>query len=105
MNGGLINAILGATLGTNLSLSVMDYQALINARIDALDFLTALSTRINMTGATYDSVLDSNVKISDIIAAALTTQQAANGANAATTALSTIRKPSQAARQKSNRAR
>ncbi|MGH6713536.1 MAG: pilus assembly protein TadG-related protein, partial [Bradyrhizobium sp.] len=90
LNGGLINGILGATLGTTLSLSVMDYQALINARIDALDFLTALSTRINMTGATYDSVLSSNVKVSDIIAAALTTQQATNGASAATTALSTI---------------
>jgi uncharacterized membrane protein len=90
VNGGLINAILSATLGTNLSLSAMDYQALINARIDALDFLTALATRINMTGATYDSVLTSNVKISDIIAAALTSQQATNGANAATTALSTI---------------
>jgi uncharacterized membrane protein len=90
VNGGLINAILGATLGTNLSLSVMDYQALINARIDALDFLTALATRINMTGGTYDSVLTSNVKISDIMAAALTTQQATNGASAATTALSTI---------------
>lgn len=90
VNGGLINAILGATLGTSLSLSAMDYQALINARIDTLDFLTALATRINMTGATYDSVLSGNVKVSDIIAAALTTQQATNGANAATTALSTI---------------
>ena len=90
LNGGLINAILGATLGTNLSLSVMDYQALLSARIDALDFLNALATRIDMTGATYDSVLSSNVKVSDIIAAALTTQQAANGASVATTALSTI---------------
>ncbi|MBN8989451.1 MAG: hypothetical protein J0H42_14475 [Rhizobiales bacterium] len=90
LNGGLINAMLGATLGTNLSLSVMDYQALLNARIDALTFVNALATRINMTGATYNSVLSSNVKISDIIAAALTTQQTTNGANAATTALSTI---------------
>ncbi|WP_192738598.1 pilus assembly protein TadG-related protein [Bradyrhizobium sp. OAE829] len=90
VNNGLINAMLGATLGTNLSLSVMDYEALVSARIDALDFLTALATRINLTGATYDSVLTSNVTISDIIAAALTTHQAANGANAATAALSTI---------------
>ncbi|MBR1248034.1 hypothetical protein JQ609_14010 [Bradyrhizobium sp. AUGA SZCCT0169] len=90
VNNGLINAMLGATLGTNLSLSVMDYEALISARIDALDFLSALATRINLTGATYDSVLTSNVKVADIIAAALTTQQTANGANAATAALSTI---------------
>jgi uncharacterized membrane protein len=90
LNGGLLNAVLGATLGTTLSLSVMDYQALLSARIDALDFLSALATRINMTGATYNSVLSSNVKVSDIIAAALTTQQVANGASVATTALSTI---------------
>ena len=90
LNGGLLNSILGATLGTTLSLSVMDYQALLNARIDALEFVSALATRINMTGATYESVLDANVKVSDIIAAALTTQQVTNGANAATTALSTI---------------
>ena len=90
LNGGLLNAMLGSMLGTTLSLSVMDYQSLINARIDALDFLSALATRVNMTGVTYDSLLDSNIKVSDIIAAALTTQQATNGANAATTALSTI---------------
>lgn len=90
LNGGLINAILGGMLGTTLSLSVMDYQNLINARIDALDFLSTLATRVNMTGASYDSVLTSNIRISDIVAAALTTQQVTNGANAATTALSTI---------------
>jgi uncharacterized membrane protein len=90
LNGGLINAMLGSMLGTTLSLQAMDYQNLINARIDALDFLTALATRINLTGATYNSVLTSNVKIADIVAAALTTQQTTNGANSATTALSTI---------------
>lgn len=90
LNGGLINAMLGDMLGTTLSLSAMDYQALLNARIDALDFLGALATRVNLTGATYDSVLNSNVKVADIIAAALTTQQVTNGANSATTALSSI---------------
>jgi uncharacterized membrane protein len=90
LNGGLVNAMLGSMLGTTLSLSVMDYQSLINARIDALDFLSALATRVNLTGTTYDSLLSTNIKVSDIIAAALTAQQAANGANAATTALSTI---------------
>jgi uncharacterized membrane protein len=90
VNNGLLNAILGGMLGTTLSLSVMDYQALANARIDAFDFLSALATRANLTGATYNDVLTSNIKVADIIAAALTTQQAANGGNSATTALSTI---------------
>jgi uncharacterized membrane protein len=90
LNGGLLNAILGGMLGTSLSLSVMDYQSLINARIDAFDFMSALATRVNLTGATYNTILASNLKVSDIVAAALTAQQTHNGANAATTALSTI---------------
>ena len=57
LNGGLLNAILGRMLGTTLSLSAMDYQALIDAHIDAFDFLNALATRLDLTGVTYDSVL------------------------------------------------
>ncbi|MBR0897432.1 hypothetical protein JQ616_20955 [Bradyrhizobium tropiciagri] len=90
VNGGVINALLGSMLGTSLSLSVMDYNSLISAKIDALDFLSALATRVNLTGVTYSDLLSSNFKVGDIIAAALTTQQITNGANAATTALSTI---------------
>ncbi|MDI1264028.1 MAG: pilus assembly protein TadG-related protein, partial [bacterium] len=90
IDGGLVNAMLGRMLGTTLSLSAMDYQALINARIDALDFLSVLATRVNMTGVTYDSLLTGNIKVSDIIAAALTTQQTTNGGSPATTALSSI---------------
>jgi uncharacterized membrane protein len=90
LNGGLLNAVLGRMLGTTLSLSVMDYQALIDAHIDAFDFLNALATRLDLTGVTYDSVLSGNVKVADIVAAMLSAQQAANGMNAATTALSNI---------------
>lgn len=90
VNGGALNALLGSMLGTTLSLSVMDYNSLISAKIDALDFLSALATRVNLTGVTYNDLLNSNIKVGDIMAAALTTQQITNGANAATTALSTI---------------
>lgn len=90
VNGGALNALLGSMLGTTLSLSVMDYNSLISAKIDALDFLSALATRVNLTGVTYSDLLSSNLKVGDIMAAALTTQQITNGAGAATTALSTI---------------
>ncbi|MGY4318846.1 pilus assembly protein TadG-related protein [Bradyrhizobium sp. JR3.5] len=90
VNGGVLNALLGSMLGTTLSLSVMDYNSLISAKIDALDFLSALATRVNLTGVTYSDLLSSNFKVGDIMAAALTTQQITNGAGAATTALSTI---------------
>jgi uncharacterized membrane protein len=90
LNGGLLNNVLGAMLGTTLSLSVMDYNALLGARIDAFDFLTALATRVNLTGVTYDTLLKANIKVSDILAAALSAQQAANGGGTATTALSLV---------------
>lgn len=90
LNGGVLNSVLGSLLGTTLSLSVMDYQALLNARIDAFDFLSALATRIGLTAATYETVLSANVKVGDILAAALNAQQSTNGASTATTALSTI---------------
>jgi len=90
INGGLLNAMLGGLLGTTLSLSVMDYQSLASANIDAFSFLSAVATRVNLTAATYNTVLTSNIKVSDIIAAMLSAQQAANGASSATTALSTI---------------
>jgi uncharacterized membrane protein len=90
LNGGLLNSVLGSMLGTTLSLSVMDYNALLGARIDAFSFLSALATRISLTGVTYDTLLKSNIKIGDILSAALSAQQAANGSGTATTALSTI---------------
>lgn len=90
LNGGLLNGVLGSLLGTSLSLSVMDYQALANAKIDALDFLSALATKANLTAATYADVLDSNVKIGDVVGALVTAQQAAGGVNAATGALQQI---------------
>jgi uncharacterized membrane protein len=90
VNGGLVNAMLGGMLGTSLSLSVMDYQSLASARIDAFDFMSALATRVNLTGATYNTILTGNLKVSDMIAAALSAQQADNGASSATTALSSI---------------
>lgn len=90
VNGGVLNAILGSMLGTTLSLSAMDYQSLASAKIDAFSFLSAVATRANLTAATYDSVLSGNIKVSDIVAAMLSTQQAANGASTATTALSSI---------------
>lgn len=90
LNGGLLNGVLGSLLGTTLSLSVMDYQSLLNARIDAFDFLNALATRVGLTAGTYSSVLNANVKVGDILAAALGAQQSTNGAGSATTAMSTI---------------
>ena len=69
VDGGLLNQVLGGLLGSSLSLSVMDYQSLINAKIDLFNFMDALATRLSLTGVTYDSLLNSNIKIGQFMAA------------------------------------
>jgi len=90
LNAGLLNQILGSLLGTTLSLSVMDYQALLNAQIDAFQYMSALATQVNVTGVTYNQLLAGQMKLPDLVAALLATQRAANGNNSATLALSSI---------------
>jgi uncharacterized membrane protein len=91
VDGGLLNQLLGGLLGANLSLTVMDYQALINTQIDLFNFMDALATRINMTGATYSSVLSANARVSDILNAMLDAQKSQYGSqHSAVRALSDV---------------
>ena len=69
LNEGILNQLLGSTLGGKISLSVMDYRALADLRIDAFDYLDAIATRARITGPTYDSVLDGDVAVGDAVGA------------------------------------
>ena len=69
LDGGLLNSLLGGLLGGGVSLSVMDYDALIKARVDLFDFSKRLATRLNLTAATYDDVLKADAKLGDVLAA------------------------------------
>lgn len=69
LDGGLANALLGALLGGNISLSVMDYRALVSADVSVLPFLDALATRIGITAGTYSDVLAAEATIGQIAAA------------------------------------
>jgi uncharacterized membrane protein len=90
LDGGLINQLLGGLLGTRLTLSAMDYQALLDARIDLFDFLSALATKVDLTGVSYDRLLASNVKMVDALDAMVTVQREASGLSTATSALMAI---------------
>ncbi|MGB3272380.1 MAG: pilus assembly protein TadG-related protein [Xanthobacteraceae bacterium] len=90
LNGGLLNQLLGGLLGTTLSLSAMDYQTLLDAKIDLFDFLSALATKIDLTGVSYDRLLASNVKVVDALDAMLTVEREATGLSTATSALAAI---------------
>lgn len=61
VNGGLLNGILGGLLGTTVSLNVMDYNALIDADINALHVLNALAVDLNLTAGTYKDVLETDI--------------------------------------------
>jgi uncharacterized membrane protein len=80
LNGGLLNSILGKLLGTNISLSLMDYQSLASAHIDAFSFLSSLATQVNLTGVSYNQLLQSNIKVGDVLQAMLATQSGGSSA-------------------------
>jgi uncharacterized membrane protein len=69
LNGGILNALLGKLLGTTLSLSVMDYNALLGADVNALTFLDALATELDITAGTYDEVLAADATLGQIAGA------------------------------------
>lgn len=70
VRGGVANALLGSLLGTNISLTAMDYDSLLAADVEALSFLSALATRGHLTAVTYDDVLSSSASSGDILTAA-----------------------------------
>ncbi|WP_296746165.1 TadG family pilus assembly protein [Mesorhizobium sp.] len=69
LNGGILNSLLSGLLGGNISLSVMDYNALVSADVDVLSFTSALATQLNLTAGTYSDVLASKATIGQIAAA------------------------------------
>jgi uncharacterized membrane protein len=71
VGSGMINNVLGGLLGTNLSLSAIAYDGLINGRVDALTFLDALATRIGLQAGTYDDLLTSTVSVGNVVDAAI----------------------------------
>ena len=67
LNGGLLNKVLGTLLGTDLSLSVMDYRALLEADVDVFSFSEALATELRLTGVTYDELLQTEISLGKFI--------------------------------------
>src|SRR5690606_28584241 len=69
LDGGMVNAVLGGLLGTELSLSLMDYNAIASVDIGLLDFLDALAGEIDLTAGTYSDLLASKVSLGAVAAA------------------------------------
>lgn len=69
LNGGILNQLLGSLLGTQVSLSLVDYQALISAKVNLLSFLNLLATDLKLTGVSYDQLLATDVTYDKILGA------------------------------------
>ena len=87
LDGGIANALLGAMLGTKLSLSVLDYNALLTTQIDAFRFLDALAIGLNLQAANYTDLVAAKASVGQLAAALKVAAQGIAGAGAAVTAL------------------
>lgn len=96
LQDGLANALLGALFGTNLSLSAIDYDGLLDTDINALGFFNALATRVGLSStSTYGDLLDADVTVGQILDASLDVLQNPDGGAsgniaAATSAIQTL---------------
>ncbi|WP_019906971.1 TadG family pilus assembly protein [Methylobacterium sp. 77] len=90
VDAGIANAILGAMLGRTLSLSVMDYNALLSTRIDAFRFLDALAPTLNLKAGSYSDIIKGSATIGQFTAALQVAAASTGGGSAASSALAQI---------------
>lgn len=84
---GIVNKLLGQVLGTNIALTLMDYEALLDTKVSLLTFLDALAVRTNLTAGTYQQVLDADVTMGQVAQAMADTQRPGSGAHVAASRL------------------
>ncbi|MCF4166899.1 pilus assembly protein TadG-related protein [Zavarzinia compransoris] len=67
LKGGLLNAILGALLGGNVDLTVLDYNGLLGANIELLSFLDEYAIRVGLEAGDYDGLLSADVSVLGVL--------------------------------------
>jgi uncharacterized membrane protein len=61
LQGGVANALLSGLTGSQVNLSVMDYNALIASDVTLFSYLDAVKTRLDLQAATYNDVLTADL--------------------------------------------
>ena len=67
LDGGILNAVLNGLLGGNVSLTVMDYNALAGYNVDLFKFSNALGTSVVGQAGTYEQLANANVTVGKIL--------------------------------------
>jgi len=86
LDAGVANALLTGLTGSKVSLSVMDYDALVQADVDLFDYLDALDTKLGINAASYDDLLATNVKTGKALSVLADVLNAAGDSRAASAA-------------------
>lgn len=81
MSGGIPNALLSALAGTEVNLSVMDYEGLASAQVDLLGFADALAVRLGHEGESHAALFGRDIPLADLIA--VLADRVSDGATAA----------------------
>ncbi len=81
LDGGVLNALLSGLLGGNVSLTVMDYNALAGFNVDLFKFSNALGTSVVGQAGTYQELAAARVSVGQVIDAMIGVAQA-SGAGA-----------------------
>ncbi|GEM_PF-1279472 len=63
----VLNGILNAALGTKINLKLLDYNALLDTRINLLDFLDLLGNRLDLQVMDYNDILNANIDLLDLV--------------------------------------
>ncbi len=67
VQGGIANSLLSGLTGSQVSLSVMDYNSLVGANVDLLQYSQALQTDLKLQGASFSQVLASQVSTGEAL--------------------------------------
>jgi uncharacterized membrane protein len=68
-NGGIVNAVLGAAVGGQVSLSAVDYNSLASTQVDLFALGRALSAQAGQVGGTYGQSVNQTISTANYIAA------------------------------------
>lgn len=85
LDGGVANALLSALTGSQVRLSVMEYQALAAADVELFSMAEALQTQLDLQAASFDRALDAEMStpaVLRLIAASLEASGSAAAASA-----------------------
>lgn len=61
LNGGIANGVLNTLLGSNVSLTIADYNGLANVQVDLFRFLDGMAQELGVSAGSYNDLLNAKV--------------------------------------------